>query len=183
MWRYTLAPPDTSTSSNHFDILDRWSTSGPDGGHRTFLYGYKKYNRGSGRKRTNERNEQHEPGVDSKCKTRSYVTHCIPVSIYRLTLAKILQPMRSADSSWLVFPHCSGPHLIRLVSLLSGVDCPVRRPSPTPSSQSLCLTLFSRSLTHFRSRRYLESQNPLSGFAPKQTKESSAWRTSYIVLH
>ena len=25
-------------------------------------------------------------------------------------------------------------------------------------------------------------QNPLSGFAPKQTKESSAWRTTYIVL-
>ena len=26
-------------------------------------------------------------------------------------------------------------------------------------------------------------QNPLSGFAPKLTKESSAWRTSYIMLH
>ena len=26
-------------------------------------------------------------------------------------------------------------------------------------------------------------QNPLSGFAPKQTKESSAWQTIYIVLH
>ena len=26
-------------------------------------------------------------------------------------------------------------------------------------------------------------QNPLSGFAPKQTKESSAWRATYIVLH
>ena len=26
-------------------------------------------------------------------------------------------------------------------------------------------------------------QNPLSGFAPKQTKESSDWRTTYIVLH
>ena len=25
-------------------------------------------------------------------------------------------------------------------------------------------------------------QNPLSGFAPKQTKESSAWRATYIVL-
>ena len=26
-------------------------------------------------------------------------------------------------------------------------------------------------------------QNPLSGFAPKQTKESSAWWATYIVLH
>ena len=28
----------------------------------------------------------------------------------------------------------------------------------------------------------ISSPNPLSGFAPKQTKRSSAWRTTYIVL-
>ena len=35
----------------------------------------------------------------------------------------------------------------------------------------------------FRPRRDFKSKNPLSGFAPKQTKESSAWRATYIVLH
>ena len=29
----------------------------------------------------------------------------------------------------------------------------------------------------------ISSLNPLSGFAPKQTKGSSAWRTTYIVSH
>ena len=35
---------------------------------------------------------------------------------------------------------------------------------------------------HFRIRRDFRSKNPLSGFAPKQTKESSAWRATHIVL-
>ena len=30
VWRYPLGPPNTSTSSNHFDILGRWLSSGPD---------------------------------------------------------------------------------------------------------------------------------------------------------
>ena len=68
---------------------------------------------------------------------------------------------------------------------LSAVRCRL----PCPSSVTKCLlpVPFSNSLLAFpyplpvtpRSR----VQNPLSGFAPKQTKESSAWRTSYIVLH
>ena len=36
---------------------------------------------------------------------------------------------------------------------------------------------------HFRIRWDFRFKNPLSGFAPKQTKESSAWRATYIVLH
>ena len=47
-------------------------------------------------------------------------------------------------------------------------------------SQSSFVQLLSRSLTHFRSRRDHELR-PLFGFAPKQTKGSSAWRTTYIV--
>ena len=63
--------------------------------------------------------------------------------------------------------------------------CPVstghsRHPSPTPSSGFLFPTL-SRSLTNFRSRQD-RGLRPLFGFAPKQTKGSSAWRTTYIVL-
>ena len=109
------------------------------------------------------RNQQHEPGVNSKCKTRSYVTLCIPVSIYWLTLAWISSENSTThEECWLILTRLpsllwTSSHIIRLVSLLSSVDCPVRRTSPTPS-QSLCLTLFSRSLTHFRSRRDLESK-------------------------
>ena len=66
---------------------------------------------------------------------------------------------------------------------VSGVDCPC----PCPVANCLLellfqLTLFSRSLPLPVTARF-QVQNPLSGFAPKQTKESSAWRATYIVLH
>ena len=54
----------------------------------------------------------------------------------------------------------------------------------TNSRELLCPTnslLVSR--YHFRIWRDFRSKNPLSGFAPKQTKESSAWRATHIVLH
>ena len=49
-------------------------------------------------------------------------------------------------------------------------------PSLSPFVQFL-----SRSLTHFWSRRDRRLR-PFYGFAPKQTKGSSAWQTTYIVL-
>ena len=76
------------------------------------------------------------------------------------------------------------PISCRLASLLR---CPVstghsRHPSPTahfsvPLSHSLTGVPSPLSVT---SKSWV--QNPLSGFAPKQTKESSSWRTTYIVL-
>ena len=90
--------------------------------------------------------------------------------------------MRSADSSWLVFHHCFGYHLIGLVSLLSGFDCPVRRPSPTASLSSFVQLSDWRSLPT-SGHVEISGPNSLSGFAPKQTKGSSDWRTTYIVLH
>ena len=65
---------------------------------------------------------------------------------------------------------------------MSGVDCPC----PWFHANSLSAP-FSKQLSfvspyHFRIRRDFRSKNPLSGFAPKQTKESSAWRATYIVL-
>ena len=53
------------------------------------------------------------------------------------------------------------------------------RQLPSLSSFVQLLLVFP---SYFRSRRDLESR-PLFGFAPKQTKGSSAWRTTYIVLH
>ena len=88
-------------------------------------------------------------------------------------------------TSWLDLLHCgwtpSPP--TGLTAPVSGVDSPVRGSTPT-ACQLLSPTnslLASRYL--FRSRRDFKSKNPLSGFAPKQTKESSAWRATYIVLH
>ena len=73
------------------------------------------------------------------------------------------------------------PLSCRLVSLLSRVNCLC--PSSLANSFELLFpTLFSRPLPLPVTARF-QVQNPLSGFAPKQTKESSAWRTTYIVLH
>ena len=110
-----------------------------------------------------------------------------PVCICRLTLAWIssetstklpgTQPILTG------LPHFSGPSLMS--TRLSAVRC--RLPCLSSVTNCLLLVPLSNSLLVFpyplpvtpRSR----VQNPLSGFAPKQTKESSAWRTSYIVLH
>ena len=44
-------------------------------------------------------------------------------------------------------------------------------------------TLFSRPVTSSDHAEISSPKNLLSGFAPKQTKESSAWRATHIVLH
>ena len=59
----------------------------------------------------------------------------------------------------------------------SPLCCPVANGLPAPLSNQLSFA----SPYHFRIRRDFKSQNPLSGFAPKQTKESSAWRATHIV--
>ena len=95
-----------------------------------------------------------------------------------------------SDSSWLTV---AGPYpmLPRLSAPVSGVDCPcpwfhanslccptanclsaVQRQPLSSGSPVDCLSFASPS--HFRIRRDFRSKNPLSGFAPKQTNESSA---------
>ena len=101
----------------------------------------------------------------------SYVTLCM----CRLTLAWI-----SSENSttllecWLILTRLpsllwTSSHLIGLSALRCRLVTRVTL-WQLPTSQSLCLTPRS------------QVQNPLSGFAPKQTKESFAWRTTYIVL-
>ena len=86
----------------------------------------------------------------------------------------------------------TGPYLVSLpLCSVSGVDCPSVDPRQPllPASLLSCdqlLTLVLASLWaasstlilgspyHFRIRRDFMSKNPLSGFAPKQTIESSA---------
>ena len=89
-----------------------------------------------------------------------------------------LDPLFSATVSgvrcWLllsVFPR-------QLSSADSPLCCPVANCSQLLFSNSLLASRY-----HFRIRRDFRSKNPLSGFAPKQTKVSSAWRATHIVLH
>ena len=113
-----------------------------------------------------------------------------------------------SDSSWLTL---AGPYpmLPRLSAPVSGVDCPSvdpRQPLCSPLScpaatalsgvqPQLASLLSCRQLpsagsrrqlsfvspSHFRTRRDFMSKNPLSGFAPKQTR--LLWRPTHIVLH
>ena len=74
----------------------------------------------------------------------------------------------------------AGPYLV--------CYCLRSRPHLSVVPRQLLSAPFSNQLSfaspyHFRIRRDFRSKNPLSGFAPKQTKESSAWRATYIVLH
>ena len=67
--------------------------------------------------------------------------------------------------------NCSRPGPPSTASLLSNANC-----SPLANCLSALLSsqLSFASPYHFRIRRDFRSKNPLSGFAPKQTKESSA---------
>ena len=110
-----------------------------------------------------------------------------PMCIWRLTLAWISSEISTKrlgmpthlDRS---FRTALDPISCQLVSLLSGVDwplvslfanCPLRVPLSHSSDW--------RSLPTF-GHVEISSPNPLSCFAPKQTKGSSAWRTTYIML-
>ena len=119
-------------------------------------------------------------GVNSEQKES--MQHYISDSIYGLTLAWITSKNSTKQLE------CR--HLLTRSSSLdpifsatvSGVD----RISPCPIANSCQLLSPTNSLlaSHylFQPRWDFKSKNPLSGFAPKQTKESSAWRATYIVL-
>ena len=84
-----------------------------------------------------------------------------------LTRSSLLDPIFSAS----------------LTASVSGVDCPCLWFHANCLSAPFSNQLSFVSPYHFRIRRDFRSKNPLSGFAPKQTKESSAWRATDIVLH
>ena len=116
------------------------------------------------------------------------MTLCIPLCICRLTLAWIsseistkLQGMPThLDRSSFT---AAGLYLMRLVSQMSGVDSPP--PLCVSRRQMLPLSSFVQLLTRvpLPTSGHVEDRGlkPLFGFAPKQTKGSSAWRTTYIV--
>ena len=161
-------------------FIARDSSSGFRQGYHTFLYGHKKHNRGSGRKRTNE-----QYGLRSAPNARRVVlwyffvqlfVHFVDYHwecIFRENSTKLF---RTDNSSWLV-PSAVRSRLPLCVSLrqltLSGFLCQLSSlvflgppfPPPLPVSSEI------------------SSPSPLFGFTPKQTKGSSIWRTTHIVSH
>ena len=105
--------------------------------------------------------------------------------ICRLTLAWISSENSTThEECWLILTGLPSQRLDPISSDWS-LRCPVstghsRHPSLTASPSSF-FQLPTRVSSYFASRSRIQS--PLSGFAPKQTKESSAWRTTNIVSH
>ena len=143
---------------------------------------YKNTIEGAGENRRTNEQTRTMLGVNSEQKES--MQHYISDSIYGLTLAWITSEnsTKQLECRHLDSIFFAGPYL--LLTRLSAVPSPtasVRGSTPT-ACQLLCPTnslLASRYL--FRPRRDFKSKNPLSGFAPKQTKESSAWWATYIV--
>ena len=149
----------------------------PRGG-PTFLP-LQEYDRGTGENKTNEQTRT-MLGVNSEQKES--MQH-ISDSIYGLTLAWITSENSTKQRECrhlLTRSSFTGPYLpcycVRSRLPLSVVP---RQLFSAPFSNQLSFA----SPYHFRIPRDFRSKNPLSGFAPKQTKESSAWRATYIVLH
>ena len=141
---------------------------------------YKNTIEGTGENKTNEQTRTKHLGLTQA--KRGVMQHYISDSIYGLTLAWITSENSTKQLE------CR--HLLTRFSSLdpifsatvSGVDricpCPVANCLSAPFPNQLSIA----SRYHFRTRRDFKSKNPLSGFAPKQTKESSAWWATYIVL-
>ena len=111
-------------------------SSGFRQGYHTFLYGYKKYKRGSGRKRTNDRY-----GLRSALIEGSFVTYFVQLFVHfvdyrrRILFTKLLQEPLGMPTH-LCLPHC--------LLLLTVVDCLSASPftnSPSLGSFANCLSL------------------------------------------
>ena len=178
-------------------FMARDSSSGFQQGHHTFLYGHKKYNRGSGRKRTNEQYR-----LRSAPSARGVVLWHFFVQLFFLTIAwsvffaKLQQkPLRMPSHFWLssftasfCWPSNTGllthldwvlllPFSTASLRLSSPTDC-LWDPLPTAPLASL-----GPHLTPLSVSSEISSPSPLFGFVPKQTEGSSAWLTTHIMSH
>ena len=111
-------------------------------------------------------------------------------SIYGLTLTWVTSENSTKQlECQIILTRSSSPSLDPISCWLASLPrCPVstalvRVPLPTPNFALLFPTLFSRPVTTSGYGEISGPRTPLSGFAPKQTKESSAWLATHIVLH
>ena len=178
------AHTNTSTSSNYFDP-GRWSTSGSDRSIAHFFMGTRDTIKGVGGKRTNEKTNNMFELTQVQEEELSNIA--FPMCICRLTLAWIsCENSATHEECWLILTALPSLTLGPSLMPTGHFCCPVstgqlRYHSPTAFFSVLLSNSYSRSLTHFRSSRY-RGLRPLFSFAPKQTKGSSAWRTTDIVL-
>ena len=145
MWQYLRGPQYLSTSSKQL-CLGQWIIWWFPPGHFTFLYGHKKYNRGSGRKRTKNKGTIWA-WVNSKCKKGCSVTlHSL--CIRRLTLTCILRENSTKPRGMLTLFPWSSLTAPRPCLMPTGLFCcpvstaPQRLPSPTLFSEFLFPTLW-----------------------------------------
>ena len=157
-------------------LLGRWSTSGSEAGNAHFFTATRIRSRGP-EKIEGQTNKHLGLAQEQKVSMQHYISH----SIYGLTLAWITS---ENSTKQLECRHLDSIFFARLYLLCY---CVRSRPHLSVSRRQLLFSSFptnsllaSRYL--FRPRRDFKSKNPLSRFAPKQTKESSAWRATYIVL-
>ena len=137
---------------------------------------------GTGEKEEQTNKTNNMLGVNSRAERKFCNTLCM----CRLTLVWILAKFYKATGMQTHLPSLwLDPHvmLTRLFATVSGVDrlcpCPVANCPWAPLSNQLS----SRVPLPLPVTPRFQVQNPLTGFARKQTKESSAWRATYIVLH
>ena len=157
------------------------------------------------RKKEQRTNEQYELGSTQNARKTS-LWRCIPCAPvdyrWRVVLAKLLLATRNADSFLTVLLTTDRCRLILSFFLtdfsLTGLFCcplstdPLRQPSPTAFSWFLfptaltgvpLPTAFARTCLFFPTSGHVEDLElrPFFGFAPKQTKRSSAWRPPHSV--
>ena len=178
MWRYPLGPSNTSTSSNPSLFTAGDQLVVPIGALHIFL----RLQEIQSREWEKKVQTNNMLGL-TQVQKGSYVTLCM----CRLTLAWISSETSTKLLGMPTYPDRSSSLLLgSLMPIrLSAVPCRLvtrltlrQLPSSSPFVQ-LSSRIPLPTSGHSRSR----VQNPLSGFAPKQTKESFAWRTTYIVLH
>ena len=107
--------------------------------------------------------------------------------ICRLTLAWISSEISTkllVMPTYLDWSSLTGLHPLscRLISLLSGVDWPLASPFVNCLLRVPLSNTYDMCSLHTSGHVKISGSNPLSGFALKQTKGSSTWRTTYIVL-
>ena len=201
--RYPLTPPHYLCLLTIPRLSRQWSTSGWGVTHISLPT--QEYDRG--RQEKTKQTNKHEQSLGL---TKGRGRYCNTICMCGLSLAWVTSEnstmLLESDSSWLTL---AGPYpmLPRLSAPVSGVDrpcpffhanCPLCSPaansplcspaancilcSPAPTALSASRHQLSfASPYHFRIRRDFMSKNPLSGFAPKQTR--LLWRPTPIVLH
>ena len=194
----TSSAPQICQLLQAISLLGRWSSSGSDRGIAHFFIATRNTIKGVGEKEQTNNMLGLTQGVREELCNIAF-----PMCICRLTLAWISSENSTThEECWLILtalPSLTlGPYLMPTAHFC----CPVSTGHSHHPSQLTSVSSFVRLLLAFPCLLLITSRSqaqafvcfgakpnkglrlrPLFGFAPKQTKGSSAWRTTYIVLH